>query len=122
MSCSLLSDIVVKLPTSMQYEWGRYANRQPVLPTLVEFNDWISEIAFSDQLTHALRGNLETAQVGPHDRPRVMKPKLSGTRPLCFSTQETRAVTSETCPLCKINHRLSSCPSFKSMNLVDRVK
>ncbi|XP_073831553.1 uncharacterized protein [Musca autumnalis] len=96
---TLLEELVSKLPMSKKLEWARVATTIQPYPTIINFSDWLCEMANLICIVQ---------DVDSKDQKR---------RVLLHSTQQQLQ-----CPICQGQHKIYDCRRFLNMTVLDKWK
>ncbi|XP_073819921.1 uncharacterized protein [Musca autumnalis] len=96
---TLLEELVSKLPMSKKLEWARVATTIQPYPTIINFSDWLCEMANPICIVQ---------DVDSKDQKR---------RVLLHSTQQQLQ-----CPICQGQHKIYDCRRFLNMSVLDKWK
>ncbi|XP_036327403.1 uncharacterized protein LOC118740011 [Rhagoletis pomonella] len=98
---TLLEELISKLPISKRMDWARYAATIKPYPTVVDFSNWLSDLA-----------NLVCTLQDIDSRRRVVLHAMEN------NSRESQ--TAARCPICKGHHKISVCKKFVDSCVADR--
>ncbi|XP_036319927.1 uncharacterized protein LOC118734312 [Rhagoletis pomonella] len=98
---TLLEELISKLPISKRMDWARYAATIKPYPTVVDFSNWLSDLA-----------NLVCTLQDSDSRRRVVLHAMEN------NSRESQPAAR--CPICKGHHKISVCKKFVDSCVADR--
>ncbi|XP_036325128.1 uncharacterized protein LOC118738311 [Rhagoletis pomonella] len=107
---SLISEsaLVGKLPTSKKMEWARYAATVTPYPTVVDFSNWLSDVANLVCTVHDTEARRRVVLYANDNKDYERQNKGVGRN------------SYNKCPLCMGEHKISTCKRFLQYNVDER--